>query len=78
MQLLTGLIVLLLEYHEEDDCDCAQDGTCRCCLTRTALDEAAREHPEAYTLAEGAWWRDVEARFAPVPAPAPELPPVVV
>ena len=65
MELLTGLLGLLLEYHEDEECDCAGDGTCRCCLTRAALAEAARAHPEQFTAAEAAWWRDLEARFAP-------------
>ena len=74
MQLLTGLIVLLMEYNEEDDCDCEEAGTCRCCLTRAALDEATRAFPDAFVAAEGAWWREVEARFAPAAA----VPAVVV
>jgi hypothetical protein len=65
MDLLTGLLALLIEYHEDEECDCSRAGTCRCCLTRVALAEAARTYPEEFRGAEGAWWRELEARFAP-------------
>jgi hypothetical protein len=65
MDLLTGLLGLLLEYHDDEECDCDTAGTCRYCLTRVALAEAARMHPEQFAAAEGAWWRELEARFAP-------------
>jgi len=65
MDLLTGLLALLLEYHEAEECDCSRAGTCRYCLTRVALAEAARTYPREFTSAEGTWWRELEARFAP-------------
>jgi hypothetical protein len=65
MDLLTGLLGLLLEYHEDEECDCSKAGTCRCCLTRVALAEAARRYPEEFRGAEGAYWRELETRFAP-------------
>lgn len=65
MDLLTGLLALLLEYHEDEECDCNRAGTCRYCLTRVALAEAARRYPAEFSNAEGAWWRELEARFAP-------------
>ena len=65
MELLTGLLALLMEHHEDDDCDCERAGTCRCCLTRVALAEAARAYPAQFSAAEDAWWRELETRFAP-------------
>ena len=65
MELLTGLLALLIEYHEDEECDCGRAGTCRYCLTRVALAEAARAYPAQFTAAEDAWWRELETRFAP-------------
>ncbi|MDB4947508.1 MAG: hypothetical protein JWM27_157 [Gemmatimonadetes bacterium] len=65
MHLLTGLLALLMDYNEEDECDCSDGGTCRCCLTRTALQEAAETYPAETLAAERAWGRDLERRFAP-------------
>ena len=70
MDLLTGLLALLLEFHEDEECDCANTGTCRYCLTRVALAEAARTYPRELVAAEGTWWRELEARFAPPPTRA--------
>ena len=65
MDLLTGLLALLLEYHEDEECDCGRSGTCRYCLTRVALAEAARTYPREFVAAEATWWRELEARFPP-------------
>jgi hypothetical protein len=63
MLLLTGLLALLMEYHDDEECDCEEVGTCRCCLTTAALKEAAEVYPVELAAAERAWGRDVEARF---------------
>ena len=66
MQLLTALLALLMEYHDDDECDCDGAGTCRHCLTDAALAEAGGVYPDELSAADRTWGRHLEARFAPV------------
>ncbi|HET6764506.1 MAG TPA: hypothetical protein VFH27_12570 [Longimicrobiaceae bacterium] len=66
MQLLTALLALLMEYHDDDECDCDGEGTCRHCLTDAALAEAGGVYPDELSAADRTWGRHLEARFAPV------------